>query len=299
MPRNGSGVYERPVGTEAVPNETITSAQFNTTVDDLVTDANTARPITAGGTGAATASTARDNLAVARKVSSVTDTTADRGLIVGSGGLLGDAPDIAVTNANDLLTGHNWAVSSTAGIANLPSNSPGILTIERRSSNRFWQRYRAMPTDGASSVEYTRAWNGSVWSPWTIVYSRQTVLGTVSESGGVPTGALIQQISGSNGVARRFACGLQICWHVVSDSSSIATGYMGGFRSGVRTWTYPADFANSNEIVCTGSPGALNDASGILFDTPGTLSVDWAWLAFASQTSATRGARLQAVGRWF
>ena len=52
MPRNGSGVYSKPAGTTAVANTTIESAKYNATIDDLVTDANTARPITAGGTGA-------------------------------------------------------------------------------------------------------------------------------------------------------------------------------------------------------------------------------------------------------
>ncbi len=52
MPRNGSGVYSKPAGTTAVSGTTIESAKYNSVVDDLVTDANTPRPIVAGGTGA-------------------------------------------------------------------------------------------------------------------------------------------------------------------------------------------------------------------------------------------------------
>ena len=55
MPRNGSGVYSKPAGTTAVSGTTIESAKYNSVVDDLVTDANTPRPIVAGGTGASTA----------------------------------------------------------------------------------------------------------------------------------------------------------------------------------------------------------------------------------------------------
>ena len=61
MPRSG-GVYSKPAGTTAVPNTTITSASFNAVVDDLVTDANAARPIAAGGTGATNANAAMTNL---------------------------------------------------------------------------------------------------------------------------------------------------------------------------------------------------------------------------------------------
>ncbi len=64
MPRNGSGVYSKPAGTTAVPNTTIESAKFNQVVDDLVQDANFARPVTAGGTGAAVVADARANLGV-------------------------------------------------------------------------------------------------------------------------------------------------------------------------------------------------------------------------------------------
>lgn len=52
MPRNMSGVYSKPAGTTAVPNTLIESAKYNETIDDLVADANAARPITAGGTAA-------------------------------------------------------------------------------------------------------------------------------------------------------------------------------------------------------------------------------------------------------
>lgn len=58
MPRTG-GVYSPPAGTKGVSNTTIQSVPYNAFVDDLTADANAARPITAGGTGATTASGAR------------------------------------------------------------------------------------------------------------------------------------------------------------------------------------------------------------------------------------------------
>lgn len=64
MSRDGSGVYSKPTGTTAVSGAVISSTTFNTLIDDMVTDANTARPIVAGGTGAASASAARTALGV-------------------------------------------------------------------------------------------------------------------------------------------------------------------------------------------------------------------------------------------
>lgn len=65
MARDGGGVFSKPSGTTApFASNLISSTTFNTLIDDFVTDANTARPITAGGTGATTASAARTALGV-------------------------------------------------------------------------------------------------------------------------------------------------------------------------------------------------------------------------------------------
>ena len=58
MPRDGSNIYAAPAGTTATAGTTIESAKYNAFVNDLVTDANTPRPIVAGGTGASTAGAA-------------------------------------------------------------------------------------------------------------------------------------------------------------------------------------------------------------------------------------------------
>ncbi|KSV89785.1 hypothetical protein N184_27210 [Sinorhizobium sp. GL28] len=51
-----------PAGTKGVPNTTIQSVPYNTLIDDLTADANAPRPVTAGGTGATSASAARTAL---------------------------------------------------------------------------------------------------------------------------------------------------------------------------------------------------------------------------------------------
>ncbi len=62
MARDGSGNYTLPANTQAVSGDPISSTKFNTLVQDLEADANTDRPIVAGGTGASTALAARANL---------------------------------------------------------------------------------------------------------------------------------------------------------------------------------------------------------------------------------------------
>ena len=64
MPRDGSGVFSKVAGTTAVSGTAIESAKYNSVIDDFATDANTPRPIVAGGTGASTAGAARTALGV-------------------------------------------------------------------------------------------------------------------------------------------------------------------------------------------------------------------------------------------
>lgn len=64
MPRNGSGVFSAPPGTLATTLTTIKSPEYNAFVNDLVSDANAARPIVAGGTGGTSVSTAQSALSV-------------------------------------------------------------------------------------------------------------------------------------------------------------------------------------------------------------------------------------------
>jgi len=65
VPRNGSGVYSVPSGTQAVTGDTIASAPYNAFLADLESDLNAARPVSAGGTGATSASAARTALGLA------------------------------------------------------------------------------------------------------------------------------------------------------------------------------------------------------------------------------------------
>jgi hypothetical protein len=61
MPRI-DGVMQLLPGTYGEPDTTIKSVPYNAQLDDFVNDANSARPITAGGTDATTAAGARTNL---------------------------------------------------------------------------------------------------------------------------------------------------------------------------------------------------------------------------------------------
>jgi hypothetical protein len=187
MPRSGEGVYSKAVGTTAVPNETITSAQFNNTIDDIVTDLNAARPITAGGTGATSAATARTALGVALAQTTVTDTTASSGLIVGGFGVGG----AGVSAAGDLDLAVNGGIYAIAGsTANTPAGtgpSGSSCLVTRWGADDIQQifLYRGGTADDVRL--YIRQRRAGTWGSW---------LPASGEEGSTANGYYIKHASG-------------------------------------------------------------------------------------------------------
>jgi hypothetical protein len=274
LARDGSGIYSKPVGTEAIPNDPITSSQFNTTVDDFVEDANTPRPISAGGTAASTTAQARANLDVAQQVDSIADFTEDRGLIVGSGGLLAGALAHAVTNINDLVTGRNWNIADPSGISNLPVANAGILTVEARASNRFVQTFRTTPTGNRM---FQRSYNGTVWTAWAEV--------VMTAEAGTVSGGTYEKFSDGRMVVRRTA---SIPLTAINDS------WLGGFRSAAVSFNFGETFVSAPDVMLT----AAGNAHSVGISSITTTAVLVRFFAPASQAADTLTVAIRAEGRW-
>ena len=123
MPRDGSGVYSAPAGTTATPNTTIESAKYNALVSDLVSDANAARPVTAGGTGATSKQAAVDAL-----FDGTTEVTDENLRIVDPA----DDTKVAVFDVNGITTATTRTLtvpnaSGTLALVSSGSWTPGLL----------------------------------------------------------------------------------------------------------------------------------------------------------------------------
>lgn len=129
-------------------------------------------------------------------------------------------------------------------------------------------------------------------------FRRGNILGPVSQSGGIPTGAIIERGSNANGEFVRYADGTQICRRTVTTrvTASIAEGSL--YRSAGESFTFPIAFS----VAPTVSPVAENVIGNIC----------WAAKASASTTTVTGTlyilsffndgqAAIQyiAIGRWF
>jgi hypothetical protein len=107
------------------------------------------------------------------------------------------------------------------------------------------------------------------------------LLGTVSQSSGTPTGAIIETGSNANGFYIRFANGLQICL-----SAALTFSYLNTTALSV-TWTFPAAFAGDPAptwFSLMTLPFASGQYTGVSFGSVAYLAVDHTDLFQASAT---------------
>lgn len=121
-------------------------------------------------------------------------------------------------------------------------------------------------------------------------YARSNILGTVSQSSGVPTGAILENGSNANGQYVRFADGTMIC----TQHFSVTVGANAAVNT---TWTFPAAFAAAPKVypsASTTSPQTYMAGAGGTNGTTGFFS-----LFNGSGSSQTREGDAMAIGRWF
>lgn len=116
------------------------------------------------------------------------------------------------------------------------------------------------------------------------------LVGTVSQSGGIPTGAVVERGSNANGEYVRFADGTQICTASVT-------------FTGTGSWTFPAEFLLVPTVGTQLISGAATAFSAIATTSVSSTSVALRALDTTSGSVATRVSAItsyiQAVGRWF
>lgn len=196
--------------------------------------------------------------------SSPSDATVGRLMAVGAFGL-GPAITLGSGDNLDNILASGFYYNPTGGNTtgnNYPISSAGSLTVASRQASNTTQKFVSFaPNALASDVrEFTRTRGLSGWSPWVEVFHQGRILGTVSQSGGVPTGAVIERGSNANGDYVRFADGTQICDHRITTTTIFGTSESG-------TWTFPAAFAATPECVATAQWVASGSGLGHRFNS--------------------------------
>lgn len=131
----------------------------------------------------------------------------------------------------------------------------------------------------------------------------QAIVAAVSQSGGVPTGGIVEYGSNANGEYMRLAGGLQICWTQLT-LPFLSTGSLGA------SWTFPAVFAAAPRVmgdaIWQTAAGGLSASSYQQYPGPQGVTVTTSVVsirvgrmsgaAFASGDSV--GCDCIAIGKW-
>lgn len=219
------------------------------------------------------------------------DTTAGRLMDVGAFGLGGYAR-LPASEDFDLAAVSGFFRANSGGL-NKPAGSNFSLLNMPHSANLHAQVAVCLNTGtGFANRMHLRTKSGAgTWHGWTPVITGHSVWGTVAQSGGINTGAVMESNASAaaptNGYYRRTADGAQDCWFSFTSSAAGAT-----------SWTFPAAFLAASVPVVTGCAVSASTALSVVLDaapsnTAATISV-----------RDTTGARVAAavcvcaIGRW-
>jgi hypothetical protein len=200
-----------------------------------------------------------------------------------------------INTVADMPTGFYRVTVSATGT--MPGGLSGfnMIVLRREAAAPYSSTVQIALRTGTQPEQYVRFYDGSSWSGWQKSYDQGNILGTVSQSGGTPTGAVIQRGSNGNGEFVRFADGTQICTHSISGgATTTAAGSI--FTSGDETWTFPQAFTSATGLTVAASVMTV----GRWCNVYGTTSSDATIRQFNSSSNAgTPSIRVVAIGRWF
>lgn len=194
-------------------------------------------------------------------------------------------------------SGFYAGIGSPAGVNAPPELARyGTLLVGRSSSTYIWQiaGFGSSGTGANEAQLYYRGSNsnGSAWGGWKRIFHQGSILGTVSQSAGAPTGAIIERGSNANGEYVKFADGTMICTHIsgaVWAAANTDTNYV---------WTFPSAFATAPAITAGYEPYSTQGYTVQKF-SPGNGSATGSSLFFRTDYAQNFRLAFMAIGRWF
>jgi hypothetical protein len=216
---------------------------------------------------------------------------------------------VVATIANGVVTLAKMATMATASLLGRNTAGTGapevlsaatvrtILGLATTDSPQF----NAVNVGNASDTTLDRAAAGQIAVEGSRVFQRNNIIGTVSQSAGVPTGAIIEKGSNANGEYVRFADGTQICWSQAISAGAASTGTGSLFVSGTTVWTYPAAFVSGSTPSVSGYANRTS-GTGISFLAnanvmPSDTTMSARFLTTVTGTECTL--YVNAIGRWY
>lgn len=234
--------------------------------------------------------TAWVSIGTGRAMDTLTDATANRFMVTGAFGLGGIVPlltNISVTDSS-IASGlycYDTSLGSSGGPPNVIRGN--LLWLRRNPGGGETQMLVGESGTGSPAIPgllFTRSRVTTTWTAWRRVLDDQGLLGTVSQTAGLPTGAVLESGTNANGRYERRADGVQECWVSMAASAAAAA-----------SWTFPAAFVEEPRV--NGNAIATVASSVVLDAAPTTTA---ATFSARDKTDARRAdiVHLHAIGRW-
>lgn len=262
-------------------------------------------PVSKGGTGGENPAEARAGLelgtaATKNMTVSSTDSTAGRALKVGDFGI--GAPGPAVAPSAAFSPGFYTFGPGAAGAPSQLASSGGSLIVNTLGGNYVQQICMSIPGTSSNPFMAFRHFDGSgTPGPWRNIMHTANIVGAVSQSSGVPTGAVIEYGTNANGSFVKWADGTMVCVRtIVCTAASMALQsapiYGAGPFSGqvavpfvsAPTYFHQVEFCSSQLIWIGHGASSGTAAQGGNF-----------WLFGLVSTGITANVSQIAWGRWY
>lgn len=228
-----------------------------------------------------------------------TDTTAGRLLKVGDFGLgIIGTPELDANAANAI--GTMFLRGDGSATSPFGETQWQILNMSRDARRGFQLAGRNVGVSPRMAIRHAYDTETEIFSAWREVYHAGNILGTVSQSAGVPTGAIIQRGSNANGEFVRFADGTQICLLNRAEDGAEFSSNQGAFISPRFSYSYPATFSEAPSAQAThvrrgGDTGVIWAS----IDNPPSVSSIDIRANKASSGTHNVGFNIAVFGRWF
>lgn len=220
-----------------------------------------------------------------------TDTTANRLVRNGDHGI-GGASILVDANAVGLRNGFVRYVSNSP-FGGFGANGVNLIGAVDSLSGQLAIKEVSLSSEPGLVAVRSRTSAGA-WTAWNTLFGRANLLGTVSQSAGVPTGAVVERGSNANGEYVRFADGTQICIRLNLSAANASTALGALFRSADVAWTFPAAFIADPFVT-----GDVDDADAwVSANTRTATTVNLRVLSAATKAGALNIVGF-ASGRWF
>ncbi|ETX15805.1 hypothetical protein OCH239_11515 [Roseivivax halodurans JCM 10272] len=172
-----------------------------------------------------------------------------------------------------LAESDDWSIKVSAD----GSNWITALTFDAATGRAAGAAVQSAPDDAGPGKLMRADWG----------YGPGTLLGTVSESGGTPTGAAIETGNAATGSYTRLADGTQICRHAGFATASGAAA----------TWTFPMAFSEPPAVTAT--PISAGAARLVTISNRSATAVDVSSFDASGSDAVSPSCDLVAIGRWF